>query len=87
MTGYLQQKPLVYQDEDLKLTSEVPITFEYTQHRLTYYVEEDGLLTLHLEVAPTAITLNDQPIEEFSYELKELKLHLSKGEGEVLINY
>jgi len=82
-------KALVYQDEDLKLTSEVPITFEYTQDRLTYYVEEDGLLTLLLEEEPTAITLNEHSIEGFSYEpaTKELKLQLPQGEGEITIHY
>lgn len=82
-------KALVYQGEDLKLSSEVPITFEYTQNRLTYYVAEVGLLSLHLDDAPTTITLNDQPVEGFSYEpaTQELKLQLPKGDGKIIINY
>ncbi len=82
-------KALVYQGKGLKLTSEVPLTFEYSQDRLNFYIEEDGLLTLHLDDAPTTITLNDQPVEGFSYEpdTKELKLQLPKGEGKIIINY
>jgi hypothetical protein len=82
-------KVLTYQDDNLKLSSEVPITFEYTQDRLTYYVEESGSITLVLEAAPTAITLNERPVEGFSYDLatNELKLQLPKGEGIIRINY
>jgi len=82
-------KALTYQDGNLKLSSDVPITFEYTKDRLAYYVEEAGLLTLNLEEAPKAITLNEQPVEGFSYEqaTKELKLQLPKGEGKIMIKY
>jgi len=76
-------------DDNLKLLSDMPITFEYTKDRLAYYVEEDGLLTLNLEEAPKAITLNEQPVEGLSYgpATKELKIQLSKGEGKIMIKY
>ncbi len=82
-------KALVYQDDDLKLSSNVPITFEYTLGKLTYYAEEDGILELYLAVKPTSITLNDQPIEHFSDEptAKKIILHLPKGDGEIIFKY
>lgn len=82
-------KALVYQDDDLNLSSNVSITFEYAHGELNYYVEEDGLLTLQLAVAPTSLTLNDRLVEQYSYDTstKELILHLPKGDGEIIINY
>ncbi len=82
-------KALIYHDDDLKLSSDVPITFEYAQGEFTYYVEGDGLLTLQLAKAPTTITLNDHKVEQYSYEptIKELILQLPKGEGKIIINY
>ena len=81
-------KALVYQDDNLKLTSDVPITFEYANGELTYYIEEDGILNLQLAVAPTTITLNDHLVEQYSYEpaTKKLILQLPKGEGKIIIN-
>ena len=81
-------KALVYQDDNLKLTSDVPITFEYAYGELTYYIEEDGILNLQLAVAPTTITLNDHLVEQYSYEpaTKKLILQLPKGEGKIIIN-
>ncbi len=76
-------KARLYQDPHLKISSDQPLTFEWSfDGVLKYYVERDANLTIGLDKKPGAVLLNGAPtILSYDRKAKALIQPISAGQG------
>ncbi|MDH3649224.1 MAG: hypothetical protein OEQ53_06045, partial [Saprospiraceae bacterium] len=77
-----------YQDQRIKLVSEVPITFEFSSDgAIIYYIEKDGKLIVSLNQEASSVILNDKRVEKSADNTKTWNFTIPKGEGSISFRF
>jgi len=72
-------------DEKILLTSNIPITCEFSKSRIMYYLAEPAEVTIGTEIKPKRVKLNGSEIEfKYAAEKESISLTLPQGNGEVI---
>lgn len=83
-------KAMTYQDPEIELVSDAPITFEYSSDgTLSYYMEKSGQLTIKLDKEASSLILNDKKVENAFYnsDTGTWNLSVPAGEGNVSMRF
>ena len=77
-------KAKTYQDSNIEVMSDAPITFEFSSDgTLSYYMERNGQLVIKLDKEVSAITMNDEKVDNSFHDSDSgiWNLTVAAGEG------